>query len=88
MVDPDQTVSLAERPRPLLTVVGGAAHGIRFAAVGALCPVHALRPEAALGIQPQHVSVVALKQQSTCVGLHPRVAFAAIRRNIGTAVVG
>ena len=43
--------------------------------------------EAALGIQPQHVVVVARKQQSSCVGLHPRVAFAARGRNSGSAVV-
>jgi len=87
VVDLDQTVSLPERHRPLLTVVGCAAHGIHFAAAGALCPIHTLRPQAALGIQPQRVGVIALKQQSTCVGLHPRVVFAAIGRNSGNAVV-
>ena len=46
VVDLDRAVCRAERPRPLLTVLGGATHGIRFAAVGALCPVHVLRPEA------------------------------------------
>jgi len=33
------------------------------------------------------VGVVAIQQQSTGVGLHPRVLFAAIRRNSGNAVV-
>ena len=87
VVDLDRAVCLAERPRLLLTVVGRTAHGIRFAAVGTLYPVHVLGQEAALGIQPQHVVVIARKQQSSCAGLHPRVAFAARGRNSVSAVV-
>jgi len=33
VVDLDRAVYRADRPRPPLTVLGGAAHGIRFAAV-------------------------------------------------------
>jgi len=61
VVDLDRAVWFIERPRLLLTVLGGVTHGIRFAAVGALCLIHVLWSEAALDIQPQHVVVSARK---------------------------
>ena len=81
VVDLDRAVYRAVQPRLSLTFRGGAAHGICFAAVGTLCLVNAQRPEAALGIQPQHVVVISQKQQSSCVGLHPRVTVTARGRN-------
>jgi len=45
VVNLNQAVGLVERHCALLAVVGGAAHGIRFAAVRALRPIHRQRPE-------------------------------------------
>ena len=67
VVDLDRAVYRADQHCQPLTVIGGAAHGIFLDMFGSLGPINTRLPEAALGIQPQYVFVVARKQQLSSV---------------------